>query len=137
MFSKYNYYKLNYPSYLLLFKVGNFYLSFNDDTIILNRIMNYIIKDNNKYLKAGFPLNALRKIEAILAGNNINYIVINNDLIKHKFTHNTYSNYQSLIDNYYTIKNKIKYINNLLNQRIDYINILNILDNIERVIYEG
>ena len=137
MFSKYNYYKLNYPSYLLLFKVGNFYLSFNDDTIILNRIMNYIIKDNNKYLKAGFPLNALRKIEAILAGNNINYIVINNDLIKHKFTHNTYSNYQSLIDNYYNIKNKIKYINNLLNQRIDYINILNILDNIERVIYEG
>lgn len=137
MLSKYNYYKLNYPSYLLLFKQGNFYLLFNDDAIILNKIMNYVIKDNNKYLKVGFPLNSLKKIETILIGHNINYIIINNDIIKHKFTHNTYSSYQSLIDNYYSIKERINHINALLNQRIDYLGINKVLDNMERVIYEG
>lgn len=137
MFEKYQKYKLNYSDYLLLFKLGNFYLSLNDDAIILNRVMNYSIVDNNKYLKVGFPINSIKKVEANLNANNINYGIITDNIIKHRFCHNTYSNYQSIISNYYTIHNRIKHINNLLNERISYTNIDKLLTNIESIIYEG
>ena len=54
--------KKEYEHYLILLKSGNFYISLNNDAIIMNNIFEYKILDNNSYIKIGFPITSLNKI---------------------------------------------------------------------------
>ena len=70
--------KLDYKEYVILFKSGSFYISFDEDSIILNKLFNYKIINLKNNIKIGFPLNSidlvLRKLEKL----RINYVIIDN-----------------------------------------------------------
>lgn len=95
MNKNYERYKTIYKNYIILIKQGNFYITYNEDSVTLNKIFNYKLVTNNKTIKSGFPINIINKITNNLETLNINYIIINNDNIVHKYKskNNTYNNY--------------------------------------------
>ena len=60
---KYTKYKKTYNKYILLIKCGNFYISLNEDAIVINNIFKYKIIESTNFIKCGFPLSSLSKIE--------------------------------------------------------------------------
>lgn len=121
---KYLTYKLEYPEYILLLKNGNFYISLNNDAIVINSIFKYKIKESNDIIKTGFPLNTLNKVLIELDKKEVNYLVIDDKIItKEKFKNNNYSNYQNDIRKYLLKINNLVLIlkNNLDNPKIEEI----------------
>ena len=133
MLEKYIKLKEKYPKSIIIIKSGNFYDCINDDAIIINKLFNYKIKDLSKYIRVGFPLTSLNRVRIILTKYEINYITVdNNDITYSKFTRNNYSKY--INNEYFTIKNKINNINDILNNNILDSGINNIISNIEGII---
>lgn len=67
----YNSLKDDYLDAVVLLKSGNFYITYNNDALILNYLLHYK-KINDK---VGFPLRALPAVEKKLNEKNINYII--------------------------------------------------------------
>ena len=133
MLEKYIKLKEKYPKSLIMIKAGNFYDCINDDAIIINKLFNYKIKELNKYIRVGFPINSLNRVRIILTKYEINYITVdNNDITYSKFSRNNYSKYCS--NDYFIIKNKINSINDILSNNILNPNIKDIISNIEGII---
>ena len=133
MLEKYIKLKEKYPKSLIIIKAGNFYDCINDDAIIINKLFNYKIKELNKYIRVGFPINSLNRVRTILTKYEINYITVdNNDITYSKFMRNNYSKYCS--NDYFIIKNKINSINDILSNNILNPNIKDIISNIEGII---
>ena len=65
--------KLDYKEYVILFKSGNFYISFDEDSVILNKVFNYKIVEMKNNIKVGFPLNNIDMVIDKLKELNINY----------------------------------------------------------------
>ena len=82
--------KNEYEKYILLLKFGSFYVALEEDVAILNKIFGFKIKETNRFIKVGFPLNSLNKVTNILDSKNINYIVYDKE-IKKKEKYYTYS----------------------------------------------
>ena len=117
MLEKYIKLKEKYPKSVIIIKSGNFYDCINDDAIIINKLFNYKIKELSKYIRVGFPITSLNRVRTILTKYEINYITVgNNDITYSKFMRNNYSKYSS--NDYFVIKNKINYINDILNNNI-------------------
>ena len=133
MKNRYEYYKIKYKEYIILIKSGNFYFALQQDAIVLNDIFKYKLNISNNIIKVGFPINTLNKILKTLDNININYIVLDKNILHiNKNKTNAYNKYiNNNISNYIL---RIKNINNILNQNI-YNNIDNVLDNIENIIY--
>ena len=133
MKNRYEYYKIKYKEYIILIKSGNFYVALQQDAIVLNDIFKYKLNISNNIIKVGFPINTLNKILKTLDNININYIVLDKNILHiNKSKTNMYNKYiNNNISNYILC---IKNINNILNQNI-YNNIDNVLDNIENIIY--
>ena len=135
MQERYNKYKLIYANYVILIKNGNFYNIFNRDAIIMSKLLEYKIIVKKNRLKIGFPLTSLDKVTAILENNNLNYIVVDQDIVdKEKFKNNTYENY---IDEIIDYEINLKKINNIYETLIDNQfnhNLKNNLDSIERIL---
>lgn len=134
MKNKYEFYKLEYKSYVILFKCGNFYISINDDANVMNNIFNHKIVDNGAFIKTGFPISVLNKIIIELEKNEINYLIIDKEITnKIKFNNNHYNNY--LTNNNHNLNfNRINLINKLLKDNITNPNINDILDKIEKIV---
>ena len=133
MLEKYIKLKEKYPKSVIIIKSGNFYDCLNDDAIIINKLFNYKIKELNKYIRVGFPINSLNRVRAILTKYEINYITVdNNDITYSKFIRNNYSKY--CCNDYFVIKNKINNINDILNNNILDPSINNIISSIEGII---
>lgn len=133
MLEKYIKLKEKYPKSLIIIKAGNFYDCLNDDAIIINKLFNYKIKELNKYIRVGFPINSLNRVRTILTKYEINYITVdNNDITYSNFIRNNYSKYRS--NDYFVIKNKINNINDILSNNILNPNIKDIISNIEGII---
>ena len=133
MLEKYIKLKEKYPKSLIIIKAGNFYDCINDDAIIINKLFNYKIKELNKYIRVGFPINSLNRVRTILTKYEINYItVINNDITYSKFMRNNYSKY--CCNDYFIVKNKINSINDILSNNILNPNIKDIVSSIEGII---
>lgn len=134
MKNKYEFYKLEYKNYIILFKCGNFYISLNDDANVMNNIFNHKIVDNGSFIKTGFPISSLNKIITELEDKQINYLIIDKEIIsKNKFKNNNYINY--LEDNNHSLNfNRINLINKILKNNISNSNINDILNKIERII---
>ncbi len=64
--------KDKYPDYLVLIKVGVFYITFDKDATILNYLYNY---QRNKD-KVGFPIKLINKIITSLDNMRLNYFMI-------------------------------------------------------------
>lgn len=134
MKNKYEFYKLEYKNYIILFKCGNFYISINDDALIMNNIFNHKIVDIGSFIKTGFPISSLYKIMTELENKQINYLIIDKEIInKNKFKNNNYSNYLTN-NNYNFIFNRINRINKLLKDNLTNSNMDSILDKVERII---
>lgn len=135
MQERYNKYKLIYANYVILIKNGNFYNIFNRDAIIMSKLLEYKIIVKKNCLKIGFPLTSLDKVTAILENNNLNYIVVDQDIVdKEKFKNNTYENY---IDEIIDYEINLKKINNIYETLIENQfnpNLKNTLDSIERIL---
>ena len=68
--------KLEYKECVILFKSGNFYISFDEDAKVLNNIFNYKINELKNNIKVGFPISLIDNNKKILRDKKINYIVI-------------------------------------------------------------
>ena len=82
MLEKYIKLKEKYPKSVIIIKSGNFYDCINDDAIIINRLLNYKIKELNKYIRVGFPVANINKVRWAsgslhLNSRNLKYFWIN------------------------------------------------------------
>ncbi len=137
MNEKFTYYKLNYSKYIVIIKKGNFFISFDNDALILSNIFNYKIIQSNNNFKVGFPVNSLSKIIMKLDSLKLNYIVVDEDIIeKNKFKDNTYDEYINNIINNRIYLNRINEINKKLSKNINNPNIKDIIFNIEKLLCE-
>ena len=135
MKEKYEMYKRQYNNYIILFKQGNFYLSMNDDALVLNNLFNYKIKVVTNYIKTGFPLKSIDKVINILENNTINFLIIDKNIInKKKYPNNNYFNYLNKDSNFEFILSRINKIDQTLKDNLLNSNIENLLSHIERII---
>lgn len=117
--------KLEYKDYLIIFKSGSFYISFDEDATVLNNIFNYKIVELKNNIKSGFPLNMLNDNIKIIESNKINYIIIDNKRIinKKSFTRNKFNAYTKsvfdIISNSNRISNIVKKIESINNDSKD------------------
>ena len=124
--------KLEYKEYVILFKSGSFYISFDEDCLILNKVFNYKILELKNNIKAGFPLNSLDTVISKLKELNINYIIIEDKDIKEKYEveDNNFSKYTGSVFEVISINNRIDKIVSKL-KSIDNDKVKEILDEIE------
>lgn len=80
--------KEKYNHYLVLLKVGAFYICLDDDAIILNYLFDYQINND----KVGFPIKMIDKIILGLKEKEVNYLLYEENNIKEEqvFANNTY-----------------------------------------------
>ena len=136
MLEKYYKYKIDYKEYVLLFKYGNFYETFDIDAYIISKLFNYKLVKIKDTFKCGFPNNSLSYVLDNLCDMSINFIVIDKNAIKEReFESNCYSNYK-MDDNIKYNINSINYIIKYLNDNIFNIKINNKLVSIEDIIDE-
>ena len=69
--------KMEYPQSIILIKSGNFYITYYEDSLIINELLNYQIVNN----KVGFPIGSLDKVIKLLESKEINYIIIEQEEI--------------------------------------------------------
>lgn len=127
--------KLDYKDYVILFKSGSFYVSFDEDSLILNKVFNYKILELKNNIKTGFPLNSLDTVINKLKELSINYIIIEDKNIKEKYEveNNNFSKYTSSVFEVISINNRIdKIVDKLKSIHIDKVK--EILDEIESMI---
>ena len=129
----YSKYKYDYKEYVLLIKSGNFYICLNNDAIVMNNLFNYKIKESTNFIKIGFPINSLNKVLSNLENYNINYVILDKEVInKKKFNDNKYNNYNTKY-NYKIYLSRIKRIDDILKMNLNK-NIGSILDEIESIL---
>lgn len=134
MIDIYNKYKYNYDNYILLIKSGNFYICLKSDAIVLNNIFNYKITETKKYIKTGFPLTSLLKVIDVLSKLNINYILLEKEIIKkEKFKNNNYRKYLKIND-YSILNNRINKISEILKNNINKSIIKEVIEEIENIV---
>lgn len=133
---KYKKLKEDYPKSIIFIKSGTFFIALNKDAIIINKLLNYKIKElSDNYIRIGFPISSINKVQKILTQNEINYVVYTEKIVdKAKFNNNKYNEYLEDTNDYELAKNKIKYINEILKDNLFNPNIIDILNDIERVL---
>ncbi|MDD3187421.1 MAG: hypothetical protein PHD02_02990 [Bacilli bacterium] len=132
--------KKKYADYIIMYKMGNFYNVFGDDSHIIGALLGYKINSNNNVLKVGFPLISQEKVLKVLNKEKINYIILEkedgiiNIKIKKRYITNSYNYFSRDTQSFCEIKNRIEKINSKLNSKINEKNIDNILKQIENII---
>ena len=141
--------KESYPKSIVLIKAGSFFECLNDDVKVLNNVFGYKIVRLKKYNRVGFPKSKINYITGILTNKEINYLTYEDGTIENeKFSHNKYNDYFDEVNcnevndeesyekrlNIELALKKIKMINRELNKNVDNPKILDILNEIERVI---
>lgn len=133
MQDNYNKIKGKYPKSILLIKAGSFYISMNNDAIIMNILFGYKLKQISSYIRIGFPLNNLNKVTSWLTEKEINYVILDNNVDHVKFKHN-YNKYIDKIFGYELIISKINFVTNKLNKNMFNPKIIDILNEMEKIL---
>lgn len=96
--NKYNELKKQYSDFVILIKSGAFYLTYNFDSLILNYLFNYQIKDS----KLGFPTSGLDKVTNSLKSEKISYIIFNTEdnIIENISDNNKYYSFLEIAQKY-------------------------------------
>ena len=124
--------KRKYEKYVVLIKVGNFYETYGEDSLLMNNLFDYKIKQIGGVNRVGFPLIAYNKVINKLKCFKINYLIIEGaQFTKKKFNLNNYDNY---ITNGDSINIRINRICDRLRLLKDSPQIKDILDFIDGVI---
>ena len=133
MLETYYKYRMEYKDFLLFIKIGNFYEVFDKDSLILNKLFGYKLKKIKDSIKVGFPISRLDYILKLIG--NINYVVIDNTIVKKKkFNNNKYKDYNYDMNSIILNSIKIDRIYEELNNRLPDNNIENIITNIDLII---
>ena len=137
MISLFRILKLEYSNYLILFKSGSFYIAFDEDSTILNKLFNYKIVELNNNIKVGFPLHKINEITSKLELLNINYLIIDNknSVKKYENDNNKFKDYTESVYKYININNRINNICTKLKGIKDSNKLEEILDQIESIIH--
>lgn len=130
--------KIEYKEYIILFKSGSFYICFDNDAVIMNKIFNYKLVELKNGMKIGFPIALIDKNLNVLEKNKINYIIIekNNIKLRKKFKFNNYYKYNEELDYVLNVCSRIQNITRKLQSIKDYKKIDFILSQIEGLLYE-
>ena len=132
---KFEFYKRTYIKYLIIIKSGNFYICINEDALILHKLFNYKIIELNNFIKVGFPLSNIDKIVNDIELKQINYIIVDEEIIqKQKYKNNQYNKNLLAYDNYQICINRINKISEILKNNIINSNIKNTLNQIEELV---
>lgn len=132
---KYEFYKRTYDKYLIIIKSGNLYICINEDALILHKLFNYKIIELNNFIKVGFPLSNIDKIVNDIELKQINYIIVDEEIIqKQKYKNNQYNKNLLAYDNYQICINRINKISEILKNNIINFNIKNTLNQIEELV---
>ena len=120
--------KLDYKEYVILFKSGSFYVSFDEDATILNNIFNYKIVEMKNNIKVGFPLKQADDNLKTIKDRGIYYIIVENKQIIDKYNNgkNKYKKYVCSVFDIISFNNRI----NKINERIKAIDDVKIRDDI-------
>ena len=121
-----------YKEYIVIIKSGTFYNVFGTDCYVMRNIFHYKINPFSSTIKVGFPLQTLNKVLTKLEHLKINYIVYENEIVmKKKYNNNFYREYlkQNL-----TLDERIEQIYFQLKEVKFQKNILEVLDQIERLL---
>jgi len=135
MKNKYEIYKIEFKEYVLLFKQGNFFICINNDAIVMNKIFNYKIVDTHNFIKTGFPISTLGKVESELTKQCVNYVIIHDKInSKIKFKNNTYLSFldSNIMMNSYL--DRINTITKILKDNVNKEEFEEILNKIEKII---
>jgi len=134
MKDKYYELKLIYKDYIMFLNSGNFYICINNDAYILNKIFSYKIIKAKDYIKVGFPVTSLNKILMEINKREINYVVVNKDIVdKQKYKNNNYSNYE-ITKSTMSYLSRINVINSILKNNIKNPKIDEIIKEIEEIV---
>lgn len=126
---------------IILIKNGSFYRCFEKDAYILAYIMEYQVKEQvDNVLVCGFPVNSLDKVIQSLEKTCINYKVMD---LKEDITQreqnfedkNVYENIYLKSSRYVNIKRRIGDISRKLFEIIDRDEIINVITDIEKILY--
>ena len=106
--------KLEYKEYVILFKCGSFYITFDSDATVLNNIFNYKIVDMKNNIKVGFPFKLIENCLMNLRDKSIYYLVIEDKKIIDKYHHgrNKYYKYVSSVFDIVSLNNRLDKIIN-------------------------
>ena len=106
----YNDIKLENKNKIVLIKQGIFYLTYNNDALILKQIFNYKVIDN----KLGFPISKISFVLKVLNEVMIDVVVVEDDIItEYNVLNSNYSNYlksAKLIDKRDKMFNEINHL---------------------------
>lgn len=74
--------KANHKNELLLFQIGNFYVSFFTDALVMSNLASLKITKygKNNIDKSGFPISNLEKYEVILKESQCSYVIYSETL---------------------------------------------------------
>ena len=62
MLEKYYMYRVKYMDYIIIIKYGNFYETFDKDSLIINKLFDYKINKIKNTFKVGFPISSINNI---------------------------------------------------------------------------
>ena len=133
-------YKTRYNEYVILFDTGLFINVYNDDTAVINKLLEYKIKDVGKSYLIGFPTISLNKVLDVLKVNKVNYLVLSkNDngyyvTDKYKSNKNNYCKYICDYKKIEYLSKRINYISDKLSERIMDNDIESLLSKIEKLL---
>lgn len=72
---KYHELKRQYPDSLILLRSGNFYITYDDDALLLHHLFSYQLSKG----KVGFPHQNLKKVCSRLKDEKLNYAIFSSD----------------------------------------------------------
>lgn len=129
-------FKAEYNDYILLFKSGSFFIAFDEDAVILNKIFNYKLVSLKNNFKVGFPLSLKDKNIEVLKNKKINYVIIEDRKISssQKFKFNNYKKYKENFLKIMSIDYRISNITKRLKSISNNEDIEKVLDKLEEVL---
>lgn len=117
--------------FIIIMKNGIFYNVLGKDCYILKNIFNYKVGVFGNTVKVGFPIGSLNKVLETLDKLKISYLVYENDVSL--ITYYNSENYDLFLKNNLSINDRIKFINERLNEIKYNEEIFNILESVEKI----
>ena len=69
--------KAIHPDFISLIKSGTFYTVYGKDASIISNLFEYQVKTLENTITCGFPIKSIKRVQAKLENNKINYLIIN------------------------------------------------------------
>lgn len=128
------------PKAILFVKIGAFYHTYSKDAYIISYLFGYQLKKSQNLNNCGFTATIFDNIIKRIENEKISYIVANNKFdIESKKDFEQENNYEEIYSNSYKYllkKNKIDEINRYLLENINDEDILDKINDIEKIIYK-